>query len=117
MKELASVQDYLLSVSDVGDWDGEEEYVADTFNAVIHAVWQALPDDMAAEQIDELMPMLWQQLRGDTVLLDADEDEIIGWAIGFVQQQIDEGESDEQDAADDDQTDDFIDNNTDDDND
>lgn len=116
MKELASVQDYLLSVNDVGDWDGEEEYVADTFNAVIHAVWQALPDDMAAEQIDELMPMLWQQLRGDTVLLDTDEDELIGWAIGFVQQQIDEGESDELDAQDDDQTD-FIDDNKDDDND
>ena len=91
MKDLLSVQDYLLQVDEVGDWDGEEELVADKFNAIAHAVWDALPDTLTSVEIGFLMPQLWEQLRGDTILLDVDQDELVGWALSFVQQQIDEG--------------------------
>lgn len=94
MKDLLSVQDYLLQVSEVGDWDGEEELVADKLNTIIHAVWDALPDTLSLAEIRYLMPQIWEQLRGDTVLLDVDEDELIGWAITYIQQQIDEGMTD-----------------------
>ncbi|GGW58416.1 hypothetical protein [Alishewanella tabrizica] len=94
MKDLLSVQDYLLQVSDVGDWDGEEELVADKLNTIIHVVWDALPDNLTSKEISFLMPQIWDQLRGDTVLVDVDEDELIGWAITYIQQQIDEGMTD-----------------------
>jgi len=94
MKDLLSVQDYLLQVSDVGDWDGEEELVADKLNTIIHVVWDALPDTLTSNEINFLMPQIWEQLRGDTVLVDVDEDELIGWAITYIQQQIDEGMTD-----------------------
>lgn len=100
MKDLLSVQDYLLQVEEVGDWDGEEELVADKFNAIVHVVWDALPDSLTTKQIGQLMPLLWEQLRGDTVLLDADEDELIGWALSHIQQQIEEGMADDEPAAD-----------------
>ncbi len=40
MKDLVNIQDYLFQVADVGDWEGEEEIVADRINAIYHAVWQ-----------------------------------------------------------------------------
>ena len=40
------------------------------------------------------MSQLWEQLRGDTVLADVEEDELIGWALTYIQQQIDEGMTD-----------------------
>jgi len=94
MKDLLSVQDYLLQVADVGDWDGEEELVADKFNSIVHTVWEALPETLTAAEIGYLMPLLWEQLRGDTVLVDAEEDELIDWALAYIQQQIDEGMTD-----------------------
>ncbi len=99
MKDQLTVQDYLLNVSEVGDWDGEEELVADRINTIIHAVWDALPEELATEQIEQLMPQLWQQLGADTVLLDVDEDELIGWARTFMRQQIELGIDDAEQTA------------------
>ncbi|KKO50556.1 hypothetical protein VT06_00805 [Arsukibacterium sp. MJ3] len=104
MKDLMTVQDYLLDVSEVGDWDGEEEQVADTINTIIHAVWDALPETLSTEKIDQLMPQFWQQLGGDSVLLDVDEHELIGWALTHMRQQIelgiDDAEQPEAESAD-----------------
>jgi hypothetical protein len=98
MKDLLSVQDYLLLVEEVGDWDGEEELVADKFNTIVHVVWDALPDSLTTIEIGQLMPQLWEQLRGDTVLLDADEDELVDWALSYIRQQIEEGMADDEPA-------------------
>jgi hypothetical protein len=92
------VQDYLLLVEEVGDWDGEEELVADKFNTIVHVVWDALPDSLTTIEIGQLMPQLWEQLRGDTVLLDADEDELVDWALSYIRQQIEEGMADDEPA-------------------
>jgi len=94
MKDMASVHDYLFSAADVGDWEGEEELVADQINAVYHAVWQHLPDEIALNQIDYLMHTLWNELRGGYVLLEADEDELVDWALAFVDQQLEDGIND-----------------------
>ncbi|MDX1677509.1 hypothetical protein [Arsukibacterium sp.] len=91
MKDALSVQDYLLHESEVGDWDGEEELVTDKINSIIHTVWDALPDDLATEHIERIMPQLWQQLGQDTLLLDVDEHELAGWALVFMRQQIELG--------------------------
>ncbi len=91
MKDSISIHDYLFDVADIGDWEGDEELVTDKVNSVYHAVWQTLPEDVSAEQVDYLLPAIWDQLRGGTVLLEADEDELIDWALAFVRQQLDDG--------------------------
>ncbi|WP_166839460.1 hypothetical protein [Rheinheimera pleomorphica] len=91
MKDALSVHDYLFDIADIGDWEGDEELVTDKVNAVYHAVWQALPDDISSEQVEQLLPAIWDELRGGTVLLEADEDELIDWALAYVRQQLEEG--------------------------
>lgn len=95
MKELLSVHDYLLNSDEVGDWDGDEELVADRLNAIFHAVWDELPDDISTAEIELLFPQLWDQLRGNTVLIEAEEEELIDWALSYVQNQLEEGLADE----------------------
>ena len=91
MKDAISLHDYLFDVADIGDWDGEEELVTDKINAVYHAVWQELAEDVSASEIEHIFPDIWDQLRGGTVLLEADEDELIDWALAYVRQQLEEG--------------------------
>lgn len=91
MKDLVNIQDYLFSVADVGDWEGEEETVADRINAIYHAVWTKFPDDILPAEIDYLLHNIWNELRGSLVLLEADEYELVGWAISYVNNQIEEG--------------------------
>lgn len=91
MKEAISLHDYLFDVADIGDWEGEEELVADKINAIFHAIWHELPDDISAAEVEQLLPDVWDQLRGGTVLLEADEDELIDWALAYVRQQLEEG--------------------------
>ena len=91
MKDWLSVQDYLYDVRDVGDWEGEEEIVADRINAIYHSVWRRFPDDILPAEIDHLLHALWNELRGSLVLLEADEDELVDWAICYVNNQLEEG--------------------------
>ena len=91
MKDSISIHDYLFDVADIGDWEGEEELVTDKINSVYHSVWQLLPDDITEQQVESLLPGIWDQLRGGTVLLEADEDELIDWALAFVRQQLEQG--------------------------
>ncbi|MCC5825734.1 hypothetical protein [Alkalimonas sp.] len=102
MKALMEVQDYLFSPRDVGDWDGEEEQVADQMNAIYHAVWSVIPDDTATGEVELLLSQLWQQLSADSLVLEASEEELIDWSIAFVENQLaadpepsDEDEDDE----------------------
>lgn len=100
MKDTISLHDYLFDIADIGDWEGEEELVTDKINEVYHAVWRALPDDISVAQVDFLLPGIWDQLRGGTILLETDEYELIDWALAYVRQQLEEGIP-EMDTADD----------------
>lgn len=103
MKDWLSVQDYLFDVKDVGDWEGEEELVADRINAIYHALWPLIPEEATVGLIDSLMRDVWDQLRGGEVLLEADEDELIDWAMAHCQQFFEQhgGAADEDDDEDD----------------
>jgi hypothetical protein len=91
MKELVNIQDYLFQIADVGDWEGEEEIVADRINTIYHAVWHRLPDDISPAEIDHVLHAIWNELRGSLVLLEAEEDELVDWAIRYVNNQLEEG--------------------------
>lgn len=88
MKALLQIQDYLFSPQDVGDWDGEEELVADQMNAIYHAIWPQFPEETPTGQVETLLSQLWQQLSADTLLLEASEDELIDWAQTYIENQL-----------------------------
>ncbi len=106
MKDWLSVQDYLFDVRDVGDWEGEEELVADRINAIYHAVWPTIPEDATVALIDRLMRDIWDQLRGSEVMIEADEDELVDWALAhsrqFIEQQGAPSDDEDDEDADDD---------------
>ena len=102
MKDTISIHDYLFDVADVGDWEGEEELVTDKLNAVYHAVWHTLPDEISAAEVEQLLPDIWDQLRGSLVLIEADEYELIDWALAHtrkvLENAVDEEDADETDS-------------------
>lgn len=91
MKSLLSVQDYLFSTTEVGDWEGDEELVTDRINAIYHAVWEQFPDDIEENQVTCLLSQLWQELAAGAVLQEVDEEELIDWAVHYVQNQLEDG--------------------------
>ncbi|WP_046003135.1 hypothetical protein [Pseudoalteromonas rubra] len=90
MKELLNVQDYLFSNFDVGDWEGDEERVAETLNELIHVAWEQIPDDLACEKIDLIINGIWEHLRGDLALVEAEYDELVDWVTHYIQSSLDD---------------------------
>ena len=90
MKDLLNVQDYLFAVQDVGDWEGEEERVAETLNDLIHMAWDRLPDDLDCDSIDEIINGIWEHLRGDMAVIETDFEELVDWSIHYVDSALDE---------------------------
>ncbi|WP_213608256.1 hypothetical protein [Pseudoalteromonas sp.] len=90
MKDLLNVQDYLFAVQDVGDWEGDEELVAETLNDLIHMAWDRLPDDLDCDSIDEIINGIWEHLRGDMAVIETDFEELVDWSIHYVDSALDE---------------------------
>lgn len=90
MKDLLNVQDYLFAIQDVGDWEGEEEVVAERLNDLIHMAWERLPDDLDCESIDEIINGIWEHLRGALALIEADFEELTDWVTHYVDSSLDE---------------------------
>ncbi len=90
MKDLLNVQDYLFAIQDVGDWEGEEEVVAERLNDLIHMAWERLPDDLDCESIDEIINGIWEHLRGELALLEAEFEELTDWVTHYVDSSLDE---------------------------
>ena len=90
MKDLINVQDYLFATADVGDWEGDEEHVAETLNDLIHIAWERLPDELECELIDEIINGIWEHLRGDIALIEAEFEELTDWVTHYVDSSIDE---------------------------
>ncbi|MCF7499340.1 hypothetical protein [Pseudoalteromonas sp. L1] len=90
MKDLLNVQDYLFSIQDVGDWEGEEEVVAERLNELIHMAWDRLPDDLDCESIDEIINGIWEHLRGELALLEAEFEELTDWVTHYADSSLDE---------------------------
>ncbi|WP_440055979.1 hypothetical protein ACSLBF_07480 [Pseudoalteromonas sp. T1lg65] len=90
MKDMLQVQDYLYSYADVGDWEGEEELVAERLNELVHHAWDLLPEDLDCDSIDKIILGIWEHLRGDYALLEADLEELTDWVTHYVESSLDE---------------------------
>jgi len=96
MKDLLTIHDFLFEIEDVGDWEGAEEQVADLINAVYHAVWDRIPADLSVDDINQLMQMLWDELRGSEIILEVDELDLTDWAMAYCRAYVDRIRADQQ---------------------
>ena len=46
MKEIIVIHDYLVAESIVGDWDGQEELVAERINEIYHLIYDLAEEDI-----------------------------------------------------------------------
>ena len=79
-----NIQDFLVTKDELGDWEGEEEIIADKLNELLHFCWTLIPDEMDVERIEQTLCGVWDNLRGDTVILDVDMDQLQDWVITYV---------------------------------
>ncbi|WP_199611573.1 hypothetical protein [Flocculibacter collagenilyticus] len=86
MKELIDIRDYLFTSMDVGDWEGEEEIVADRLNEMLYLAWNHLPEDISTEKADTILAGIWEQFRGETAILEASLDDLLMWTEQYVEQ-------------------------------
>lgn len=84
MKDLINIQDFLFTDSDVGDWEGDEELIADKLNDLLHFCFDRIPEQMDTQTIEQTLNGIWESLRGDMALLDTDLDELRDWVIHYM---------------------------------
>ena len=84
MKDLVNIQDFLVTPFEVGDWEGEEEVVADKLNELLHFCWDLVPEDMSVEAIEKALNGIWDNLRGDTLLIDVEMDQLQDWVETYM---------------------------------
>lgn len=88
MKDLVNIQDFLVTPLELGDWEGEEELVADKLNELLHYCWDLIPEDLNVESIEEVLNGVWDNLRGDTLLIDVEMDQLQDWVQTHVRRSL-----------------------------
>ena len=79
MKEFVVIHDYLVSEAVVGDWDGNEELVAERINEIYHLIYDLAEEDIASEELENLLALVWDTWIGQDALPDLDSDDIHDW--------------------------------------
>jgi len=79
MKEFVIIHDYLVSEEVVGDWDGNEELAAEKINQIYHTLYDMAEEDIAPEELEPLIALVWDNWIGQDVLPELSDDEIIDW--------------------------------------
>jgi DNA-binding ferritin-like protein (Dps family) len=79
MKEFVVIHDFLVSEAVVGDWDGQEEEVAERINEISHTLYQMAEEDIEVEVLTQLLDLVWDTWIGQDVLPDLETDDIYDW--------------------------------------
>jgi|TARA_B110000879_G_C11086206_1_gene476988 DNA-binding ferritin-like protein (Dps family) len=79
MKEIVVVHDFLVSEAVVGDWEGQEEDVAEKMNEIYHTLYDLAEDDISVEVLTQLLDLVWDTWIGQDVLPDLETDDIYDW--------------------------------------
>ena len=58
MKEFVVIHDYLVTEAIVGDWDGEEEIVAEKVNEIYHTLYDLAEEDIETEILERLLALV-----------------------------------------------------------
>lgn len=79
MKEFIIIHDYLVSEAVVGDWDGDEEIVAERINELYHTLYDLAEEDIASKELDSLLALVWETWIGQDTLPDLESEDIYDW--------------------------------------
>lgn len=80
MKEFVVIHDFLVSEAVVGDWDGDEETVAEKINEFYHTIYQMAEDDIDPDQLTDLLNLVWEHWIGNEELPELEYDDIYDWS-------------------------------------
>ncbi|REL27170.1 hypothetical protein DXX93_11740 [Thalassotalea euphylliae] len=79
MKEFIVIHDYLVSEAVVGDWDGEEELVAERINEIYHTLYDMAEEDIAPEELIAILELVWETWIPQEALPELDMEDIYDW--------------------------------------
>ncbi|MCW8865732.1 MAG: hypothetical protein OQK09_01975 [Colwellia sp.] len=79
MKEFVVIHDYLVTEAIVGDWDGQEEIVAERVNEIYHTLYDLAEEDIETEILEQLLALVWDTWIGQESLPDLESDDIYDW--------------------------------------
>jgi len=79
VKEFVIIHDYLVSEAVVGDWDGQEELVAEKINEIYHTLYDLAEEDIEPETLNQLLHLVWDTWIGQEALPDIETDDIYDW--------------------------------------
>jgi hypothetical protein len=79
MKEFVDIHDYLVSEAIVGDWDGNEELVAEKVNEFYHTIYDLAEEDIQPAELEALLSLVWDMWIGNEELVDIESDDIYDW--------------------------------------
>ncbi len=79
MKEFVVIHDYLVTEAIVGDWEGQEEIVAEHINEIYHTLYDLVEEDIEAEILESLLALVWDTWIGQESLPDLETDDIYDW--------------------------------------
>ncbi len=79
MKEVVVIHDFIVSSAVVGDWDGQEEEVAERINEIYHTLYHLAEEDISPDVLYQLLNLVWDTWIGQDVLPDLETDDIYDW--------------------------------------
>ncbi|MDP7592722.1 MAG: hypothetical protein QF552_08520 [Litorilituus sp.] len=79
MKEFVVIHDYLVSEAVVGDWEGQEEIVAEKVNEIYHTLYDLAEEDIETEVLEQLLALVWDAWIGQEALADLESEDIYDW--------------------------------------
>ncbi len=79
MKEFVVIHDYLVTEAIVGDWDGQEEIVAERVNEIYHTLYDLAEEDIDTVILERLLALIWDYWIGQDELPDIESEDIYDW--------------------------------------
>ncbi len=79
MKEFVVIHDYLVTQDLVGDWDGNEEEVAERINEIYHTLYDLAEEDIETEVLENLLALVWDTWIGQEAIAEIESNDIYDW--------------------------------------
>ena len=83
MYDHLDINEFLFDVTEIGDWEGEEETAVDNINLVYHRLFETASDDTDIVLFREMLEAIWPYWQHQPGLVELD-DELIDHFIAFL---------------------------------
>ncbi|NRA83820.1 MAG: hypothetical protein HRU22_08650 [Gammaproteobacteria bacterium] len=83
MYDQLDINEFLFDITQVGNWEGEEELASDNINRVYHRLFETASDDTEITLFREMLDAIWPYWQHQPGLVELD-DELIDHFIAFL---------------------------------